>query len=194
MPEFLWIANHPGLDLVNTEVADEHGDRVDLLRSPADLLDWIDAGLAPGARLDEARGRTTGLAADELLRWTRQVRAAARQLLDPVVPTTDQAVHELDALVGAVPVRLAHPDVATDPPLATPGEAFDQLRLRLARAVLDALQLDPSYVRRCGGDRCILLFYDTSRTRSRRWCDMSVCGNRAKATAHYHRRKQVLQR
>jgi predicted RNA-binding Zn ribbon-like protein len=36
---------------------------------------------------------------------------------------------------------------------------------------------------------CGWLFYDTSRNRSRRWCDMQSCGNRAKARQHYGRKK-----
>jgi predicted RNA-binding Zn ribbon-like protein len=34
---------------------------------------------------------------------------------------------------------------------------------------------------------CHWLYFDESRNRSRRWCDMSVCGNRAKAQRHYSR-------
>ncbi len=41
----------------------------------------------------------------------------------------------------------------------------------------------------CCGDNCDWLYLDTSRNRSRRWCDMQVCGNRAKARRHYHRAK-----
>lgn len=33
-------------------------------------------------------------------------------------------------------------------------------------------------------DGCGRLFFDVSRNRSRRWCDMSGCGNRAKVTRH----------
>ena len=43
-------------------------------------------------------------------------------------------------------------------------------------------------VRSCGDPRCGWLFLDTSRNRSRRWCDMADCGNRAKARRHYARR------
>lgn len=32
---------------------------------------------------------------------------------------------------------------------------------------------------------CRWLFLDVSKNKSRRWCDMKVCGNRAKARAHY---------
>jgi predicted RNA-binding Zn ribbon-like protein len=33
------------------------------------------------------------------------------------------------------------------------------------------------------------VFYDTSRTGRRRWCDMATCGNRAKAARHRARSK-----
>jgi predicted RNA-binding Zn ribbon-like protein len=42
-------------------------------------------------------------------------------------------------------------------------------------------------VKECGGAGCGWLFLDVSRNRSRRWCDMADCGNRAKARRHYQR-------
>jgi predicted RNA-binding Zn ribbon-like protein len=36
---------------------------------------------------------------------------------------------------------------------------------------------------------CQWAFYDTSRNRSSRWCDMAVCGNRAKQHAFNQRRR-----
>lgn len=38
-----------------------------------------------------------------------------------------------------------------------------------------------SRVKACVADDCRWAFVDTARNRSRRWCDMAVCGNRAKA-------------
>jgi predicted RNA-binding Zn ribbon-like protein len=37
---------------------------------------------------------------------------------------------------------------------------------------------------------CGWLFIDRSKNRSRAWCDMAVCGNRAKANRHYLRKKE----
>ena len=43
----------------------------------------------------------------------------------------------------------------------------------------------------CADDRgCGWLFLDTSKNRSRRWCDMGDCGNRAKARRHYQRSRR----
>lgn len=45
-------------------------------------------------------------------------------------------------------------------------------------------------VRRCANDKCLYLFVDDSRNGTRRWCSMSMCGNRAKAHRHYAKSKQ----
>jgi len=39
----------------------------------------------------------------------------------------------------------------------------------------------------CAADTCRWAFYDHSRNRSRQWCDMAVCGNRAKARTYRKR-------
>jgi len=44
-------------------------------------------------------------------------------------------------------------------------------------------------LRRCSNDRCLWLFLDQSRRHNRRWCDMLVCGSRAKARAYYARQR-----
>lgn len=47
---------------------------------------------------------------------------------------------------------------------------------------------DPQRMKICGN--CGWLFIDRSKNRSRAWCDMAVCGNRAKAIRHYRRKKE----
>jgi predicted RNA-binding Zn ribbon-like protein len=59
----------------------------------------------------------------------------------------------------------------------------------IARAAADLLTGEQAPVRECGGAQCTWLFLDFSRGRSRRWCSMASCGNRAKARRHYHRAK-----
>ena len=43
----------------------------------------------------------------------------------------------------------------------------------------------------CKRDVCRWLFYDRSRNRSARWCQMAVCGNRTKTRAYRTRRRTV---
>jgi predicted RNA-binding Zn ribbon-like protein len=54
----------------------------------------------------------------------------------------------------------------------------------LGPIALAAVQLftegDFHRIRECGGHACGWLFYDRSKNNRRRWCEMEVCGNRAK--------------
>jgi len=60
----------------------------------------------------------------------------------------------------------------------------------ITRAACELLtSADVSQLRRCAGEGCGWLFLDTSRNQSRRWCYMSVCGNRAKARRFYRQVK-----
>ena len=66
--------------------------------------------------------------------------------------------------------------------------ALDRMLWFIARSAADLLtsgNLDR--VRQCGDEECGWLFIDTTKNRSRRWCDMTDCGNRAKARRHYSR-------
>jgi predicted RNA-binding Zn ribbon-like protein len=52
----------------------------------------------------------------------------------------------------------------------------------LAQAAVDLLTADePPRLHACASSTCRWLFLDTSKNRTRRWCDMKICGNRAKA-------------
>lgn len=48
---------------------------------------------------------------------------------------------------------------------------------------------DLARLRRCADESCGWLFLDMSRNRSRRWCAMRDCGNRAKARSYYRRHR-----
>jgi hypothetical protein len=69
----------------------------------------------------------------------------------------------LDPVVGEVAIRLGRtrsgPPVVADRPL-------EQLRLALAVTALDATHLDSTRIRSCANRRCILLYYDTTKSGS----------------------------
>ncbi|MDH3885090.1 MAG: CGNR zinc finger domain-containing protein [Desulfobacterales bacterium] len=63
----------------------------------------------------------------------------------------------------------------------------------LIRSAADLLISDErKSVKKCGDPACGWLFLDTSRNKSRRWCDMSDCGNRAKASRFYKKKAAKL--
>lgn len=43
-------------------------------------------------------------------------------------------------------------------------------------------------LRHCSNPECSLVFYDTARNATRRWCSMALCGNRHKVRSHRARR------
>jgi predicted RNA-binding Zn ribbon-like protein len=45
-------------------------------------------------------------------------------------------------------------------------------------------------LRRCAADNCDWLFLDMSKAGNRRWCDMTVCGNRTKAQRYYSKKRK----
>ena len=68
---------------------------------------------------------------------------------------------------------------------------LDQVLWWVLRSTTDLLTSeDIQRVGVCADDRgCGWLFYDTSRNRTRQWCSMRGCGNRAKARRHYEKVK-----
>ncbi|HEY6057581.1 MAG TPA: ABATE domain-containing protein [Candidatus Limnocylindrales bacterium] len=168
------------LAFVNT-LEYERGEPVDHLTSTAIALDWLhDHGLT--------HGRPTGHG-DAPLARVRRARGALRELIDSTVdgrPPATAAVAEVNRLLRAHEVL----ELVLDGDGLTLGHRHhgDPVEDALAR-LAEPLAREVSGDRRarfriCANDRCRWAFYDTSRTGVRRWCDMSSCGNRAKAARH----------
>ncbi|NTS32206.1 CGNR zinc finger domain-containing protein [Phyllobacterium sp. BT25] len=86
-------------------------------------------------------------------------------------------------------------DEPGDQALALPRPSRDGGRISLAAAsflsgvrLFEPLRLERIKV--C--PNCHWLYFDESRNRSRRWCDMNVCGNRAKARRYYDRNAKQM--
>lgn len=187
------IGGRLSLDFVNT--VDTHGTRTDeKLNGYSDLLWWAlrvgmmdDLAAAPlfaAAVADPAR-------ADEVLAAAVELREALYRVF-VAGGAADPA--DLEVLNRALSSALAHLRVtAEEGGLGWGWEEGPQLERVLWPVVRDAAELlvsgDLRRVGKCCGDNCDWLYLDTSRNRSRRWCDMQSCGNRAKARRHYHRAK-----
>jgi len=56
--------------------------------------------------------------------------------------------------------------------------ALDRVLWPVMRSAADLmLSKDLDRVRRCAGEECRWMFFDATRNRNRRWCDMADCGN-----------------
>lgn len=98
--------------------------------------------------------------------------------------------HVLSALLAACAGALAQAGVVLSGSGIAPARPGAPIGLAAAMAVSALALLRPenaSRIKVC--PNCQWLFVDRSRNASRLWCDMAVCGNRAKARRHYRRRK-----
>jgi len=50
-----------------------------------------------------------------------------------------------------------------------------------------AARHEPARLRHCANPECSLVFYDTARNGTRRWCSMAACGNRSKVRSRRRR-------
>jgi predicted RNA-binding Zn ribbon-like protein len=190
------IGGRLSLEFVNT--VDTHDTRIDeKLNSYADLVWWAlrvemldEAAAAPLFARADAEPATAAVVlarAIELREAVYRVFSAARS--GEAADDADVAVlnGELSRALGWLRVR------AEGGEFGWGWEDAAELDRVLWPVVRDAAELLVSdelrRVGKCCGDNCDWLYLDTSRNRSRRWCDMQSCGNRAKARRHYHRAK-----
>jgi predicted RNA-binding Zn ribbon-like protein len=68
--------------------------------------------------------------------------------------------------------------------------ALELIGLRVTAAALTLLKHPPvRRIKTCPGENCGWKFLDRSKNRSRRWCDMAVCGNVVKAREYRARNR-----
>jgi predicted RNA-binding Zn ribbon-like protein len=166
------------IDFVNTLDPDEH---TDCFASPGELGSWlVDRGLLSTADLpvreDDRR---------EAIRLREALRALI--LAHNGVETEAAAAEVLEQVAtrGELGVRFGSDGTAPLTPRAggAPG-ALARVLVPVAEAARDGSW---ERVKACRADDCQWAFYDRSRNHSGVWCDMSVCGNRAKVRAYRRR-------
>ncbi len=172
--DFILLAGgRPALDLCNTRLGPE-----DLLVRPDDLARWFEA---------------TG-AVDQAPPISPRELAAARDLRDglreALLAGDGPRVGRIaTSWLGDAPGRLCVEEDTLTPRFAPEERTSCCL---LVAAVLDALDLmrdSPGRVRECADPACPVVYVDTSRNGSRRWCSMEGCGARAKASTYYRRHR-----
>ncbi len=167
------------IDFVNT--LDVTSGR-DALAHPAQLAGWlrdhglVDDRVGPLRRPEVARARELR----EALRATLRSHTTGGVDRQAAAKLTDVALR------GQLSVQFA-PDGSIGLVARAPGYAgiLAHLLVPVAHASLDGTW---PRVKACDADTCQEAFYDQSRNRSGRWCEMAVCGNRTKVRAYRSRR------
>ncbi len=167
------------IDFVNTlDVASGR----DALADPAQLTGWLrERGLVDD-HPRPLRGSDVAPARElrEALRATLRTHTTGGVDRDAAAKLTDVALR------GRLSVQFAA-DGSIGLVARAPGYAGTLARLLVpvAHASLDGTW---RRVKACDAESCQEAFYDQSRNRSGRWCEMAVCGNRTKVRTYRSRR------
>jgi predicted RNA-binding Zn ribbon-like protein len=186
------VAGKLALDFTNTESGRGSAEHLDHLQTAGDLVAWAahakiigekDAALARRVIKDQNK------LARHLIARGRFLRETIYQINSHVVAGKSPAEKLLHSLTAAYAEMLA---TATLTPHESHYEWAWHPKVELAAAILGPIMLsaldllldaDLSRIKQCRGNHCGWLFFDNTKNKSRQWCDMSVCGNRAKASA-----------
>jgi predicted RNA-binding Zn ribbon-like protein len=192
---FLFVANRPILDFLNTEPVLADGP-TELLPDVHALGRWLIAsGMVTSSKTKAIiRSWRKSTEADAFLRqliaFREKLREAVLRIESGSSPT-DAFLAEVNSLLLQYPrhtslhkrdgkvIRKTYFEPRKPTDLWTP----------IIDATADLLtETESSRIRKC--ESCVVHFFDTSKKGSRRWCSMNICGNRLKVAA-YQRRKRA---
>lgn len=188
---FTLIGNRLCVDFANTVLGP---DPCGALRSWADVVDFLEAAGSDEERSYLRTGTRGTRSSRQAFAVALALRAALRETLAALAarrPPSRRCIRLVNEVLAADHGRqqlerrggrwiLAH--------VPARRSALHAL-VPIARSMAELLAEGPRPpVHKCANPRCVLFFYDTSRTRRRRWCSMAVCGNRSKVASHFRRR------
>lgn len=192
MSSFLLIGNRLCIDFANTAVTTgavlENWDDFQLFMSESSVLPGADWGPEAGRGRGTEEAFALALELRATIRDTLLVLAAGREVSDDHIDVINRVLglrrgaERLDRHKHGWCLHFAADQVGAAAALVP-----------IARSIAELLGEGPGApVRRCADPRCGLMFYDTSRTRRRRWCRMSACGNRSKVARYFMRHEARL--
>jgi predicted RNA-binding Zn ribbon-like protein len=183
------IGGELALDFANTSSGRGWPTHREHLRSAADIADW--AGHAPVLRppdaewLQEAARSGTEIG-ERLLEQALELREDIYLIGSEISAGRSAPADRIESLTRihahclsrANLTPFGHRFAWTWAIRQTPIEAV--LGPISLSAMTTLLQADLSRIKQCPGEKCGWLFFDATKNKSRRWCEMEVCGNRAK--------------
>lgn len=187
--DYLFLSGVLALDLVNTEVV-VRGKRYDLLDTPEDAADWWQQARAHHPDTQHIRANTDAIIwSVQLLEQVNRIRAAIRTLCTNVVERQSIDMEALATLNSILALGYPALEAVSEQEMIWVYRPHDDRQeTSLLPIALSALQLftQAEYHRlhQCKNERCILFFYDTTKSATRQWCSLE-CMNRARSLQHY---------
>jgi len=174
--------------------------REDKLNDYGDLLAWSQhAGLLAETEVQKALRESRQRQAEAAAVFARalELREAIYRLCKAILHKTLPRQSDLTRLnqelnIAHGRVRLAAGEENFIWEWTDTRNALDRMLWRIADSTAELLTTgDLTRLRECSGEDCGWLFEDTSKNRSRQWCDMRDCGNLAKVRRFRTRARSV---
>jgi predicted RNA-binding Zn ribbon-like protein len=193
---FLFVANRPILDLLNTKPVLADGP-TELLADVRALERWLIASGTVTSVRDKAavRGWRNSAEAEAFLRqliaFRERLRDAVLRIESGMLPS-DVFVSEVNSLLLQYPrlTSLRKRDGKLVRETIVDFHEPADLWAPIVDATADLLvKTETSRIRKC--ESCVVHFFDSSKKGSRRWCSMNICGNRLKVAAYQRRNRSA---
>jgi predicted RNA-binding Zn ribbon-like protein len=184
--DLLFVGDHAAIDFINT-VHMVSGVLTDTLHSDGDVRRWMARSGLPLA------GSSKRWVDGELLHAARQLRDIAAQGLERRKAKKKFSVQKLNAFLSHA---LSYPQLAAEGPQFGIKRSYmartpQEFLAPVAESVADLLaNADFDLIHQCAGEKCVLWFYDRTKSHHRRFCSAAVCGNRAKVSAYRARQQR----
>ncbi|MBF4996207.1 CGNR zinc finger domain-containing protein [Nocardia sp. BSTN01] len=154
-------------------LSERHGEPVERIPTPQRLVDWLEVN---GLAVDSCTTAQLDLARE--LREAIHAAATAAALGDALPAAAVRIINDgsMQSRAAAVLTR----DGTRRWQLSTPTCVEDALGVIAADAIAIISGERDGKLALCGSPTCRAAFFDTSQSRTRKWCDMNTCGNRQK--------------
>ena len=196
--DYLFLSGVLAHDLANTEVVNR-GRKYDLFSSPEDVARWWNEAIRHHPDREMVKGETEAIVwSTALLEMIKRLRTVIQTLCTNVVeqePLDPEALAFLNSFLA-----MAYPsvEVISGNEVVSVYRRCETLQgtilLPIALSAFHLLtQAEKHRLHKCKNDRCILFFYDMTKSATRHWCSLE-CMNRARSLQHYKlaKEKQAL--
>ncbi|MEU0696796.1 CGNR zinc finger domain-containing protein [Streptomyces niveus] len=154
-------------------LSERHGNAVERIPTPHRLVDWLSVN---GLAVDSCTAAQLDLARE--LRESIHAAATASALQDALPASAVQVINDRSAQGRAAAILT--PEGERHWLLGTASSVEDALGVIAADAISVIAGERDGKLALCASPTCLAAFFDTSQSRTRRWCDMNTCGNRQK--------------
>jgi predicted RNA-binding Zn ribbon-like protein len=154
-------------------LTERQGNAVERIPTPQRLVDWLAVN---GLAVDSCTAAQLDLARE--LRESIHAAATAAALQDALPASAVQVINDCSTQGWAAAVLTA--DGERQWRLSSASRVEDALSVIAADAISIIAGERDGRLALCASPTCQAAFFDTSQSRTRKWCDMNTCGNRQK--------------